>query len=286
MEVKPEILKAIENIPLLSPSVSQLLEITAQPDFALADVIQTVKCDAMITARLLQVVNSAAFGLAVEVDTVDRAVSMLGARVVVGVALNLGADGLFDKALEGYDSNDAGIWGHDLYCAIAARNIGMKAKIEFKPDLAFTGGLLHDIGKTVVSQFLANTSTGVLTDIEQGKSEDYLEGEKLLLGMDHSQVGYEMARVWGLPEILQNAIRYHHTPSEAPDHCKTLCFAVHLGDILAMMAGYGTGSDSLQYHLDQAYQEYFELDEDCLSVILLESSEEFESLEAAMSAVT
>ncbi|MCB1757565.1 MAG: HDOD domain-containing protein [Gammaproteobacteria bacterium] len=285
METKQEILQAISKIPLLSPSVSQLLAVTSDADFEMAKLISIIKHDAALTARVLQVVNSAAYSLPVPAGSVDQAVSMLGARLLVSIALSDSGDGLFGKPLDGYENGGIGIWRHDLFCAIAARRIGFCTRDDFNPDLAFTGGLLHDIGKTVVSRFLDGSCASLLSDIRQEKREDYLDGEKQLLGMDHTEVGYELAKHWRLPRELQDAIRYHHWPAASDEPSRQLCYAIHLGDMLTMMAGYGTGSDSLQYQLDMGYKAYFDLEEEKLDRIILESAEEFTELEAVMASV-
>lgn len=283
MDRRKEVIDEVSSVPLLSPSVNDLLEKTSDPEFALKDIIDVIRNDAVLTTKLLRTVNSAAYQLPVEVNTVDRAVSMLGARMVVGIALGNSADGIFGEALEGYENNGQGVWRHDLFCAIAARNVALKAKSRtFPPDLAFTGGLLHDIGKTVASRFLAGTANRMLDDIREGRSEDYLASEARELGMEHSEIGHALAQKWELPASLQAVIRYHHHPSEAPEVYRALCYAVHVGDILAMMAGQGTGSDSMQYVLDPGFEAYFHLTEDQLAIILLEANEEFAELEPVM----
>lgn len=285
MEVKKEVLEAIKKVPLLSPSVSQLLSISSDPDFSLPEFVKVISHDAILTAKIIKIVNSAAYNLPVEVGTVDQAASMLGSRLIVGIALSSAGDGIMTDALAGYESHDEGVWRHDLYCAIAARLIGKKARVEFKPDLAFTGGLLHDIGKTVISSFLTDSSSELLSDIEQGTSNDYLAGEKSVIGLDHTEVGYEVAKSWKLPELLQNIIRYHHNPADAPEEFKVACYAVHLGDVLAMMAGHGTGSDTMQYHLDPEFGQYFDLNESDLSTLLLDCNEEYHEVETLMANV-
>ncbi|HBR97640.1 MAG TPA: phosphohydrolase [Gammaproteobacteria bacterium] len=282
---REELIAAVQDVPLLSPSVSQLLEVTADPKYNIADLIRIIKHDAVLTARLLRVVNSAAYALPVEVETVDRAVAMLGSRVVVGLALGGAGDGLFTRPLDGYDSNGEGIWRHDLFSAIAGRYVGLKATTDFTPDLAFTGGLLLDIGKAVMSQFLVGKSAAMLADIANGTASDYLEEETRLLGLDHAELGYELAKCWQLPEVLQNAIRYHHKPSQASEIYRPLCYAVHIGDTLAMMAGHSAGSDAMQYQLESGYDAYFKLDEQDIGMIMLQSGEEFMQLEEVMALV-
>lgn len=285
MEVKKEVLEAIKQVPLLSPSVSQLLALSSNPQSAMPEFVKVVSYDAVLTARIIKTVNSAAYSLPVEVATVDQAVSLLGKRLVVGIALSSAGGGMMTDALQGYESHDDGVWRHDLYCAIAARSIAAKARVEFQSDLAFTGGLLHDIGKAVISKFLLGSSAELMSSIEQGQSSDYLTAEKSFVGLDHAEVGYEVAKSWKLPEVLQNIIRYHHNPSRAPNEFKTACYAVHLGDVLSMMTGHGTGSDDLQYSLDQAYEEYFDIDENELSLLMLDCNEEYAEVEALMATV-
>ena len=283
MDKRKEVIEEVSSVPLLSPSVNDLLEKTSDPDFALNDIINVIRNDAVLTTRLLKTVNSAAYRLPVEVNTVDRAVSMLGARMVVGIALGNSADGIFGESLEGYENNGQGVWRHDLFCAIAARNVAMKAKVaDFPPDLAFTGGLLHDIGKTVASRFLGGTASPILTDIREGKSVDYLAGEVRELGMEHTEIGFALAQKWGLPASLQSVILHHHHPREAAEEHRALCYAVHVGDILAMMAGQGTGADSMQYKLDNDFEQYFHLTQDQLAMTLIEANEEFLELEPVM----
>ncbi len=276
------ILATIQKIPLLSPNVSQLLMITADPDYDLDEVLELIRCDAALTARLLTVVNSAGLGLMQPIASLDRAVSYLGCRLVISLALSQCTGDLFERPLSGYDSDRGDLWRHDLCCAMAARAIARYSRCEIGADLAFTCGLLHDIGKVVLSEFLKETSTQVLNAISKGEVANYLDAESQHLGLDHAQVGFELARYWRLPEVLQEAIRHHHHPAGAAEHYRSLVYAVHLGDMLAMMGGQGTGSDSLLYQLDRGYETYFDISKQELACLLLEVSDEYRKIEAAL----
>ncbi|OHB25684.1 MAG: hypothetical protein A2X84_03375 [Desulfuromonadaceae bacterium GWC2_58_13] len=277
-----EIARAIEAAPLLSPVASQLLQISAKADHELKDIIDLVKCDSILTARLLKVVNSAAMGLRHQISSVEHAVNYLGERMVVSIAVAECTAELFSKPLDGYEGESGQLWKHELFTAIAARAVARHAKGDLPPDMAFTAGLLHDIGKAILSEFLQGTSRSVLADIVQGNTADYLTAEQSRLGLDHSIVGFELAKHWKLPEMLQQVIRHHHHPDQADSPSRVLAYAVHLGDILAMMSGNGTGSDSMQYHLKQDYTEYFNISKDELALLLLESTEEFNKVEASL----
>ncbi|MBW2185688.1 MAG: HDOD domain-containing protein [Deltaproteobacteria bacterium] len=278
---KEEIIAAIKEVPLLSPSASQLLQLSANSDHDISEVVDIVKCDAALTARVLKIVNSVAYGLVHEVTTIERAVGYLGERMVAGIALGDSASALFHKELEGYDGPKSELWNHDLRTAIASREIAKQSKQPLSPDLAFTAGILHAVGKAVLSDFLQQTANDVLTSIDGHEVTDYLAGERELLGIDHTEAGYELARNWELPESLQCAIRYHHRPAEAPPEYQHLAYAVHLGCIVAMMCG-SQSSDSLQYHLDQNYINFIDLTSEQLALVMLEVNETFGTMHNAM----
>jgi putative nucleotidyltransferase with HDIG domain len=216
------------------------------------------------------------------VTSIDRALCYLGERTVISIAVDENAGDLLRKPLEGYEACQGDLWRHDLFAAIASREVARYARGDFDMDLAFTAGLLHDIGKSVFSSFWSGASHAALDHIDQGEVRDYLAAEQYLAGMDHTLVGFEMARHWQLPEALQMAIRHHHEPAKVEESLRPLVYAVHLGDIISMMAGCATGSDGMQYHLDTGYTEYFDISSTVLARIVMQAEEEFRKAEAAL----
>ena len=274
--------KIVKTVPMLSPSASRLLQLTSIPDHELRDIINLVKTDANLTARVLKVVNSAAFGLINDISSVDRAVSYLGERIVVSIALGDCASSLFEKELDGYGSASGDLWKHDLRTAIAAREIVVQTNSDLSPDLAFTAGLLHDIGKALISDYLRGTTSDAIQMISAQDSPDYLSAEEKMIGFNHTQAGFQLAQEWQLPEQLAEVILYHHQPGEASEEFRPLVYAVHLGDNIAMMGGFGTGADSMQYRLDPNYTKYINLAPNTLANVLLTVDMEFEKLSGSL----
>ena len=263
---------------MLSVSATRLLQIAAKADHDLQDVISLVKTDANLTARVLKIVNSAAFGLINHITSIDRAVSYLGERIIVSIALGDCAGKLFEKELSGYEADRGDLWKHDLRTAIAAREVVTQSGADISPELAFTAGLLHDIGKALISDYLLGTVPEAVELITAEDSLDYLTAEEKLVGFDHTQAGYELAKEWQLPEELAEAIRFHHEPANAKEEHRPLVYAVHLGDSIAMLGGFGTGSDSMRYKLDSNYTDYIRISPNTLSNIMLTVDMEFEKL--------
>lgn len=279
---KENIQEIIKSIPMLSVSATRLLQLTSRADHELSDVIDLVKTDANLTARVLKIVNSAAFGLLKEITSIDRAISYLGERVIVSIALGDCAVKLFEKELAGYEAEGGALWTHDLRTAIASREVVVESGINLSPDLAFTAGLLHDIGKSLISDYLQGSAPEAVAMISSQDSRDYLEAEAKLIGIDHTEAGYELAKAWQLPEELAQVILHHHQPTNAEEQFRPLVYAVHLGDNIAMMGGFGTGADSMQYHLDPNYTDYLTLTPKTLDKIMLTVDLEFEKLKDSL----
>lgn len=272
---------AIDKVPLISSAAARLLELTGDSEHGIADIVNIVKYDAVLTAQILKVVNSAAFARKAEVYSVDHAVSLLGEDMVVGIAMSEAAGLLFEKKLEGYAAEAGSLWRHNLKTAIAAKIIAGHARTALSGDLAFTCGLLHDLGKGVVSDFLQKTPEKIQQAMEQKKFPDYAAAERAILGIDHAEAGYELSLKWHLPAPMPQAIRFHHQPALADETVKPLAYTVHLADIVAMMSGMGTGSDALQYTLDTAYELYISLNNEKLAMVMFAVEQNFSKVAAA-----
>ena len=275
MDMQEEIIAKVQEIPPLSTSAAELVTLMGNPDHELQKTVRIVECDAALTARVLQVVNSAGFGLMEPTTSIARAVSYLGEKMVLGIALDACTGSTLRCPLEGYEGKADTLWEHNLRTAIASREIAKFAREELSGDIAFTGGLLHDIGKAIVSEFLSGFAGDIVSKIDAGDATDYVSAEHEMLGTDHSIVGYEVARRWKLASPLPEIIRFHHIPSEAEKGVRALAYAVHLGDIIAMMGGIGTGSDDMMYHLDAGFSEFIQISQREFEKIMLEVEVEF-----------
>jgi putative nucleotidyltransferase with HDIG domain len=129
--------------------------------------------------------------------------------------------------------------------AFASRLLAKKAKFPYV-DLAYTAGLLHDIGKIVLDNFLQEVYTEVVTQVEE-EDMTFVEVEMNLLGLDHAAVGAKVAEQWNLPSELCEALRCHHRPEEAEINRSLACI-VHLADIVALTMGIGIGIGGMKNH--------------------------------------
>lgn len=277
-----EILEKVTNLPMLSNVASRLLMLVGDPDHSHKDVVSLVENDPTLTARILKVANSAALSRGNEITTLSRAVMQLGEKMIVGIAIGSCTDRVYNEPLDGYAGPKGILWDHSLLCGIASREVASFSKSEVSSDLAFTSGLLHDIGKSIISEFLKGNESVMTAWLDAGKVEDFLHAENEVIGTDHAKVGLELARHWSLPRPISECIELHHNPESASDENKNLVYIVHIGDIVAMLAGTGTGSDSLAYRMDEKYSDYLKITPGDIQKTILNCQQEFERTKNAI----
>lgn len=276
------ILRKVHQITPLSESAMRLMEIVSDPDHGLDQIIRVVETDSVLTGQVLHVVNSVAFGLRSEIATVARAIPYMGDKMVVGLSLGMCAASLFNDPLEGYESEAGDLWKHSLRSAIASREAARFTDGRASPDLAYTAGILHDIGKSIISRYLEKRKGEIVRTVDAMEEKDYLLAERLLLGTDHQEVGGALAEHWQLPEPLRMSVTHHHSPANAPEEFRALVYAVHLGDFIAMKGGTGTGADTMMYLMDEHYKDYIAISDEEIESLVYQTGDEFATTVAAM----
>jgi putative nucleotidyltransferase with HDIG domain len=274
MNLSKTITKRINDIPMLSVVATRLLEISGDERVSLKDIVKIVEKDAYLTARILRIANSVAFSGGRAISTIGDAVVRLGEKTVVGVAMESSTT-FFKQPLSGYESPAGELWNHSLHTAIAAREVSRFAITPINPELSYTAGLMHDIGKPIVSDFLAVNVQDLAKRCDLHQVEDFAAAERDVMGMDHAEAGFEVALHWKLPEPLCMAIRWHHEPAQCKQAHQGLAYTVHIADILAMMEGGGLGADFLSYKMDPEYGKFARINKTDIASILLIMREEF-----------
>jgi putative nucleotidyltransferase with HDIG domain len=282
MDKLREITDKVARMPALSPNAARLIELMGNGDRSSRDLLSLVKGDALLTGHILNVANSAAYSRGAPVASIARALSVLGEKMVLGIALGASAPGVFAGPLTGYEGERGDLWRHGLAVAVASRVIAKYARAKVDGEVAYTAGLLHDIGKAILSEFLKGTAPSFVATIDSRRAGSYLEAERGELGVDHCEAGKSLAKRWNLPAPLAGAISCHHSPSTAPPGLGPLVYVVHAADIIAMMSGTGTGADAMLYRLDGHWEEYIDLSPRTLEEIAFAVILEHERIEAIL----
>jgi putative nucleotidyltransferase with HDIG domain len=273
-QILSKIMDYIDNMPIISTHSVELLS-KLSDDFEINEIVKIIEMDVALSVRCLQTVNSAAFGLRKEVSSIKQALVLLGSSTIIKIALLQGFGKILSKKLTGYDAEKKALWSHSIKTGIASRILSDKYLKICQPDLAYTAGLLHDIGKVVTSDFLSLVNEDLNKTLLNNQSKNFLDIEASLLDINHTEVGELMAKEWNFPEVLLNVIRFHHTPHLAKKEFINIVSIVHLGDILAMMGGAGTGSDSMSYDFDKEVYENLNINKIDLNSLIFDIDEEY-----------
>lgn len=209
------------------------------------DIGDVVGKDQVLSAKILRLVNSPVYGFPGRISSVTHALVLLGFNVVKGLVLGTA---IFDTM----GKETKGLWEHSLGSAVISRRIAKELKVG-QPEEVMVAGLLHDLGKVVLSFLAPDEYRGVLQDAEARRCHVSL-AERDAFGMDHTRVAMLVADRWHLPVRLSEALAYHHTPLRAKQY-QEVASIVHVADILARAMDYGHPGDPTMPGLDhEAYQ--------------------------------
>ena len=256
------IIQNVEQLPSLPDVVSKIINMVNDPDVSFKHVADEIAKDQAITANILKLCNSAYFSKGKEISSIDRAIVILGLKEVKDIVVIATTKSVLNKVIVGYDLARGELWKHGVAVAMLAKKIAIECNQKTIADIAFTGGIIHDVGKTVLALFVQSTFKDILNTVTE-KSITFQEAEKVVMGFDHQQIGEQVAIKWKFPKVLQSIVRYHHEPMNAPDDHKMIVSIVHIANTLCLMAGIGIGSDGL----------YHELNYDAIKLLSLKDSE-------------
>lgn len=208
------------------PEVVSYLTRSLNDEKADADTIaHHINSDPAIVARLLAAANSAASGLSVRIATTKQAFLVLGVDRIASIILTSALAYRYDIRHSGFDARL--LWRHSLGVATCARVLAEHTGND--PDLAFTSGLLHDIGQLLM---YITSPAAYLQVIEKRLQEDIslINAERSIYGYDHTEAGTTLATAWNLPREIGDAIAAHHSPDEIGSEIGNL---IHVSEVLS-----------------------------------------------------
>lgn len=237
-----QVIENIDNLPSLPAIVSRLIKVVNSPDSSADDAAKLIEQDPALTSKMIRLANSAFYGIPRSISSVASAVVILGFNTIRSLALSASVMKMFSSVQSTVISKDR-FWKHSIISAIAAKLIVrhfMNIRM-MDPESAFCAGILHDIGKLIFNEF-ANEGFQEAFQYASKNKVSLLDAEKLILGINHAEIGRIIADKWALPLDLEYSLVYHHKPAEA-DKLKDLVATVHIADIMAHRMGAGLWED-------------------------------------------
>lgn len=219
----------LSNLPSVPALYMKLLQLVKSPESSLADIADVMTADTAMTAKVLQLVNSAFFGLRRTVTDPRQAVTFLGLDNIATLALGSHVFTQMESAGKAGLSLER---EHDRAIAVASATAAIAelenvAQADRPPFML--GGMLHDVGKLVLGSNFPDRYRGV---VSVGQAIQRCKAERDEFGSDHSPVGAYLLGVWGLPDGIVEAVAHHHTPSASSIRRLSPLTVVHVVDAL------------------------------------------------------
>ncbi len=246
MSYREEIIEQVNLLPPIPHVAMKLSVLLNDPEVDVNDLVDTVKYDPGLTARLIVMSNSAYLGGAGSITSLKEALVRLGTKQVYMFVVSTSVQPMMNNSLDGYGLTDGEMWRKSIVTAAAAE--ALEAKLGgSQRETIFTAAILHDIGKLVMDSFVLRESGPLSQGAHCGKSP-FEHQETELLGINHNEAGARLLRQWGLPEEFVSVALWHHDPDIA-ERDRHLVDVVHLADSVCMSLGLGLGNDGLCYKL-------------------------------------
>ncbi len=228
---------ALPTLPEIYTRVSSQLEDT---NASIDEIGKTIANDPAISYKILTMVNSAFFGLPNKISSIEQAISLLGRERVKQVLIGAMLGDIF-KGLDSKSFSLKDFWEHSIRTAIIARFLTKESDYIDDPNIMFTAGLLHDVGRLV----LAVQVPEVLPEIEQYAHEtgvSIIQSELDTIGISHAEIGGALMQKWNFPDLIWVCVSHHHHLN----YSGAFYYAVHSIYLANQLAHYGPPSDADQ----------------------------------------
>ncbi len=224
----------IEPVPQV---IHQLMDLAEDPDVPTSEITELIVYEPVVTANLLKLANSAAFGFKRKIDSIFDAVVLMGLKRVVALALLSSATQSLKSAHHGYGLEEGQLWKQSVSCALMASNIADQVDASIK-HIVFTAALLKDIGVIVMDRHMRSAVDQIRQAI-QDEGLDLVTAERRTLGIDHADLGGRIAKAWNFSDVLAATIHHHHLTDQMPSVPPETAM-VYLADSMCSMSGINT----------------------------------------------
>lgn len=210
---KEQINDAMKRVKPIPQNALKIIRMLNEGDYDWSDIAVEVKRDQVIGARLLHLANAPLGGTVRKVESIDKALALLGEQKMLQLVLSVACQDYFTQGEQGYALTQGGLYKHAIGVAFLAEKIA-KTSGACSHDIAYTAGLLHDIGKVILDKFVAQAKPFFYkqTDVY---GIDLLDAERDMVGITHTKAGVQYAWRLGLPRNLRDVIAHHHDPENA-----------------------------------------------------------------------
>lgn len=273
------LINSVPLMPALPESYSNVRSCITGDEINIEKMANYISQDVAISTALLHWANSALFGQRFQVDTIKKAIIVLGTDIVENLILSESVN----KTIAGQIPEVQGFEfkqfkKHSMATAIISRLLikTIHCSDMVKHDRAFISGLLHDMGKLAAASFFPQQFERAIA-IAKKRNCSLMEAEIKAYGSHHAELGSFLAEWWALPPFIVNAINWHHHPKATPVEPDVIA-AAHVADLLSYQFNYGASDDFLDREIDEEYRDKFFLSDEAIEILKAETDKTIMSL--------
>jgi len=227
------LVQEVEHLFSLPDVAIRINELIDRPDTSTKELVEVVQLDAGIATTVLRLANSAWYGLPSRVDTISRAITLIGMKALRDLVLSTSVITTF-KGISSEFVDMMDFWDNSVTCGVVCRNLAQKCGVR-ESERMFLAGLLHKVGRLVFYASRPLQYRQVLQDKDRGEAA-IIEAERAVFGFTYAELGAALMRAWRLPEALDELIAYQLHPLDAPTYPREAAIVHVAGDIAFHMS--------------------------------------------------
>lgn len=241
MKVDQRIQDLIRNrntqMPTLPVIIEKILSMAHEENTSANTLAEFISKDQAIANKILRLSNSAYYGMMKEIDSIPRAITIIGFNEVVSLTIGMSVISAFSGKDADKKFDMKGLWIHSLGCAFAARSTAKKLGI-LQSEQIFISGLLHDMGKVILAIYFPDEYDSALSYAKDNETELF-RAEKLILGVNHAILSGMLMEQWNFPEMILLPAQNHHAVDDSSSKYLKLTLIVAFADFLSQKAEFG-----------------------------------------------
>lgn len=268
----------VYSLPLFYEHLNEAIN---HPRSSIDDIAKIITEDQGLTARLLRLANSPMFGCYAKVDSITKAVTIIGTQQLRDLALAASVMGVFKDIPEELLTMSS-FWRHSIACGIIARSLAVYRR-ESNVERLFVAGMLHDVGQVVLATARPDATRKILEE-QRETGKFYLALEQERLGFNHADLGGALLKKWKIPSSIGEPVAFHHNPGSA-EQFRLETALIHLADIICQAMEFGQGAELSVPPLDESAWDRLGLQPNMFETVLKQSETQISETFAILSGV-